>query len=175
MNNNTTPKKYIYREYDDHLKEEYLEDIKNLPELLRVAVAKLDRNDEDCSYRVGGWTLKQVTHHLADSHINGYVRCKLILTEENPTIKTYLQNEWATLNDISQTDINDSVLLLESLHKRWYHSLVLLTKEQFLRPFVHPENPDAKTLWFLVGLYAWHGKHHVSQIVNFKKEQMREK
>ena len=152
----------------EHLRE-WLQDIKDLPHHLENAVLNLDEDQLNTPYREGGWTIKQVVHHVADSHMNAYIRFKLGLTEENPVIKPYDEAKWATMNDVRELPGNISLTLLHALHLRWYSVLQTLTKEEFGRTVYHPEHKAEFLLWDLLGMYAWHSKHHVAHINNLRE------
>ena len=115
-------------------------------------------------YRPGGWTGRQVVHHMADSHLNAYVRFRLALTEDNPTIKPYEEGAWAELPDVAATPITVSLTLLEALHTRWVLLLHHLTEAQWQRTFYHPGNERTSTLEQTLALYAWHGQHHLGHL-----------
>ena len=132
------------------------------PTRLRAAVSGLNDAQLDTPYRKGGWTVRQVVHHLPDSHLNSYVRFKWALTEPAPVIKTYFEDRWAELPD-SGAPLEVSLSLLEALHKRWTTLLRAMTKADFARTFVHPEN-GVQTLSDSLALYAWHSEHHLAQI-----------
>jgi uncharacterized damage-inducible protein DinB len=138
------------------------------PAQLRDAVAGLDDAQLDTPYREGGWTVRQVAHHLPDSHMNAYVRFKLALTEDEPTIKPYEEAAWAELAD-SRLPVEPSLRLLDSLHVRWVALLRSMTPEQFGRCFVHPEHGRALTLEQTLQIYGWHGRHHVAQITGLRE------
>jgi hypothetical protein len=140
--------------------------IETLPAELRLAVGGLSDERLDTPYRRAGWTVRQVVHHLPDSHLNAYVRCKLALTEREPTIHPYDEAAWADLVDSRRTPIGVSLTLLESLHARWVTLLRSLVDEDFQRTFVHPEIEGARTLDWLTGLYAWHGRHHLAHVTS---------
>jgi hypothetical protein len=123
-----------------------------------LAAAKLD-----ATYREGGWTARQVVHHIADSHMNAFIRIRLALTENNPTIKPYDEAAWAKLADTSTEDPALSVQLLEGLHKRWHALLMALPESAFARTAVHPDHGQVTIDWFLQ-LYAWHGRHHIGHL-----------
>lgn len=137
--------------------------IAGTPETLREAVRGLSPGQLDTPYRPGGWTVRQVVHHLPDSHLNSYVRFKLALTEERPTIKPYEEDRWAELADTFNTPVEVSLVLLESLHVRWVNLLRSLPEADWQRTLLHPQNGEM-TLDHVLGLYAWHGPHHVAQI-----------
>jgi uncharacterized damage-inducible protein DinB len=146
----------------------FLEEVAQTPAKLRAAVAGLDDTQFDTPYRPGGWTVRQVVHHVPDSHLNSYVRFKLALTEDEPTIKTYAEDRWAELPDNQATPVEVSLALLESLHDRWIRLLRSLTPEQWKRTFRHPEL-GPMTLEKTLALYAWHGRHHVAHITELRK------
>jgi hypothetical protein len=150
--------------FSEKLKTEWLNDLKFLPTDLENAVVNLDEFQLQTPYRNGGWTVHQLVHHIADSHINAYVRFKLCLTEDNPTIKPYEQNDWVQTADVVSEPINVSITLLHALHRRWHAALVNLNEADWQRTVFHPEHKKDMTLWHLLGMYAWHGKHHVAHI-----------
>jgi len=141
----------------------WIEEIEELPVQLKSVVEKLSEQQLDTPYRQGGWTVKQIVHHLGDSHLNSYVRLKLALTEKQPAIKPYDQDLWAKLPDYILFPVKDSLLFLEMLHKRWVILLKAMDKEQIERTFLHPES-GVVVLKKNVGMYAWHGRHHLAQI-----------
>jgi uncharacterized damage-inducible protein DinB len=145
----------------------WIREIAQVPELLRKATAGLTPAQLDTPYRDGGWTVRQVVHHLADSHMNSFLRTKLALTEEVPTIKPYDQNAWVTLADVRGMDIESSLSLLEGLHARFVALLSSLRAEDFARTFMHPENGPT-TLDRNLQIYAWHGKHHTAHITSLR-------
>jgi hypothetical protein len=135
------------------------------PARLRAAVTGLTDAQLDTPYREGGWTIRQVAHHLPDSHMNSYVRFKLALTENEPVIKPYDEAAWAMLPDTAATPVETSVVLLESLHARWVKLLRGLTEDQWQRCMRHPVN-GLRRLDQVLALYAWHGDHHIAHILN---------
>jgi hypothetical protein len=137
--------------------------IEQAPANLRAAVAGLSGAQLDTPYRPGGWTVRQVVHHVPDSHLNSYVRFRLALTEDEPTIKPYDESRWAELPDARAADVEISLALLESLHHRWVLLLRSLSSADFARSFRHPEL-GLVTLDKNLALYAWHGRHHVAHI-----------
>jgi len=145
-----------------------IEQIAEAPRNLAVAVAGLDDAQLDTPYREGGWTIRQVVHHVPDSHMNAYIRTKWALTERNPTIKAYEESEWAKLPDSRNTPIEVSLSLLDALHRRWVTLLTSLREEDFARGWVHPSNGEVNLDW-LVQLYAWHGRHHVAHITTLRQ------
>jgi uncharacterized damage-inducible protein DinB len=153
---------------DEAQRPELIQQIAEAPARLREAVKGLTDAQLDTPYRPQGWTVRQVVHHLSDSHLNAYVRFKLAITEEEPTIKTYEEKLWSELDDARTAPIEMSLALLEALHKRWVLFLKSLTPSNFARKFRHPElgimNLDA-----LLRLYAWHGRHHVAHISSLRE------
>jgi uncharacterized damage-inducible protein DinB len=147
-----------------------LDDITQAPANLRAAVQGLSDAQFDTPYRPGGWTVRQVVHHMPDSHLNSYVRFKLALTEDAPTIKTYAEDRWAELDDTKTTPVEVSLILLESLHDRWMRLLRSLTSEEWKRTFRHPDL-GAMNLEKTLALYAWHGRHHVSHITSLRERE----
>ena len=146
-----------------------IEDIAALPANLRRAVAGLDDRRLDTAYRPGGWTVRQLVHHVADSHMNGYIRLKLALTEENPTIKPYDQDAWAALPD-SRLPIEPSLAILDAVHERWTVLWRSLGDEAFARVFTHPEmGPLA--LDTHLHLYAWHSRHHTAHVTAVRERE----
>ena len=141
--------------------------IQILPEKLRVAVCDLTGHQLDIPYREGGWTVRQIVHHLADSHLNGYIRFKWALTEVRPDVKIYHQDPWAETPESISAPPLISVNLLEALHERWVLLLKELTENDFTRIYVHPETGPMK-LSEALALYEWHGRHHVAQIQSFR-------
>ena len=162
--------KYEPKDFSTEQKEEWLNVIANLPESLNKAVAGLSEAQLQTPYREGGWTVRQLVHHVADSHTNAYIRFKLGLTETNPTIKPYEEKEWALLPDVETVSISVSLTLLEAIHTRWYATIKDITEEQLQRTVVHPEHGRQMTLWFLLGMYAWHSKHHVAHITTLREK-----
>jgi uncharacterized damage-inducible protein DinB len=151
-------------------KAKFLDDVEQTPERLRAAVAGLSEQQLDTPYREGGWTVRQVVHHVPDSHMNSYIRCKLALTEENPTIKPYMEDLWAELPESRTAPIEMSLSLLENLHRRWILLLRNLKPEEWKRTFRHPElgpMPLEKNL----ALYSWHGRHHVAHITALRESK----
>jgi len=144
--------------------------IREAPAALRAAVRGLDDAQLDTPYRDGGWTVRQVVHHVPESHMNAYIRFKLALTEDNPTIKPYQEDAWAKLADVNRTPIDTSLGLLDALHQRWVTLLDLLKPEDFNRPLVHPESGPL-TLEYLLQMYAWHGKHHVAHVTALRQRR----
>ena len=151
-------------------KQAALDEIARTPENLRAAIKGLSEAQLDTPYRPGGWTVRQVVHHVPDSHLNSYVRFKLALTEDEPTIKPYAEDRWAELADTKTTPVEVSLTLLESLHDRWVRLLRSLSPEEWKRTFRHPDL-GAMTLEKTLALYAWHGRHHVSHITSLRDRE----
>jgi hypothetical protein len=145
--------------------------IAETPVAMRSAVAGLTRDQLDTRYRPGGWTVKQVVHHVPDSHLNAYTRFKLALTEDEPTIKTYDEAAWAELADSRKVPIEVSLDMLDALHLRWVALLRSMDRDDFNRGLRHPEHGRVLTLRQMLGLYAWHGRHHVAHITSLKKRE----
>lgn len=141
----------------------FISDIESLPDRLRQAVAGLSAAQLDGTYRPGGWTARQLVHHIADSHINGYTRIKLALTEECPTVKTLAEEGWAELADGRELPVEVSLQLIEALHRRWAYLLRSLGPDELVREFRHPEN-GVMTVSQAIRVYAWHGNHHLGHI-----------
>jgi hypothetical protein len=146
-----------------------IEAIAEAPRRLRAALGGLRPEQLETPYRPGGWTLRQVAHHLPDSHLNAYVRFKLALTEERPTIKPYDEARWAELPDVRGASVETSVALLEALHERWVALLRGLAASDWSREFVHPQHGTSFDLDRTLALYAWHGRHHVAQIASTRE------
>jgi len=144
-------------------------DIQSLPAHLRAAVAGLTDVQLDTPYRPGGWTVRQTVHHVADSHMNGFIRARLALTEDTPTITAYNQDAWVALPDAA-LPAAVSVTLLDSLHQRWSALYAGLGDDAFTRAFVHPEQ-GPMTLDLHLHLYAWHGRHHVAHITGLRERE----
>ncbi|MGD8191926.1 YfiT family bacillithiol transferase [Brevibacillus ginsengisoli] len=147
----------------------WIQDIEELPVQLRLAVKGLNKEQIDTPYREDGWTIRQVVHHVADSHMNSYIRFKLALTEDQPTIKPYEEALWAELADSTTLPVETSLALLDALHYRWTTLLRSLKPADFERAFVHPVN-GVLLLSQATGLYSWHGRHHLAHINNLKEQ-----
>jgi hypothetical protein len=141
----------------------WLQEIEELPDILSESVSGLNDEQLDTPYRPGGWTVRQVVHHLADSHLNSYQRYRLAVTEDSPLINAYNEAAWAELADAKTLPVDVSLALLKSLHTRWVFLARSLSVEQFARTYRHPERGAAR-LDTSLGLYAWHGRHHVAHI-----------
>ena len=158
--------------FEDPLSEDqkarFLDDIEQTPARLRTAVKGLSEQQLDTPYRDGGWTVRQVVHHVPDSHLNSYIRFKLALTEEEPTIRPYMEDRWAELPEAKTAPIELSLSLLEDLHKRWMLMLRHINPAEWKRTFRHPEI-GLMTLEKNLALYAWHGRHHVAHVTALRE------
>lgn len=146
-------------------------DLEEAPARMRTAVSGLTPAQLDTPYRPDGWTVRQVVHHLPDSHLNGYVRFKLALTEDVPTVKPYHEAKWAELADGRSALIEQSLMLLELLHARWLFLLQAMTSADFHRRLNHPEWDGPLSLDALLAQYAWHGRHHVAQVTDLRTRE----
>jgi uncharacterized damage-inducible protein DinB len=146
----------------------FLEQIAAAPMRLRAAVAGLGDSELETPYRPGGWTVRQVVHHLPDSHLNSYTRFRLALTEDQPAIKPYQEDRWAELPDARTAPVEVSLRLLECLHSRWLGLLRSLSEDQWKRAFRHPDL-GLVSLEQNAALYAWHGRHHVAHITGLRE------
>jgi DinB superfamily len=153
---------------DDGRHREMIGQIEETPARLRAAVAGLSPEQLDTPYRPGGWTVRQVAHHVPDSHLNAYIRFKLALTEEEPAIKTYKEALWAELADTRQVPVEVSLVLLETLHRRWVALLRSLAAGDFDRTLLHPDH-GVINLNQLLGIYAWHGRHHTAHVTALRE------
>ncbi|WP_026575571.1 YfiT family bacillithiol transferase [Bacillus sp. UNC438CL73TsuS30] len=151
-------------EITNNITKDWINEIESLPRLLRDAVKDLDYEQLDTPYRSGGWTVRQVIHHLADSHMNAYVRFKLALTEEKPVIKPYEETKWAELSDY-KLPIDISLSLLDTLHQRWTNLLRSLSPADMDKTFIHPDSGEV-SIGKNIGIYAWHGRHHLAHITS---------
>ncbi len=163
--------KYETKPYSEAQKKEWINEIRFLPQSMENALLNLDEAQLLTPYRDGGWTVQQLVHHVADSHMNAYCRFKLGLTEENPTIRPYEEKLWAELQDTHLLPVNISVTLLHALHTRWTTILENITADQWNRTVVHPEGNRQMTLWFLMGMYAWHSRHHLAHITTLREQK----
>ncbi|MFT2011161.1 YfiT family bacillithiol transferase [Pontibacter sp. 13R65] len=150
---------------------QYIATIALFPDKLRKQVALLNQGQLDTPYRPGGWSVRQVVHHCADSHLNSFIRFKLALTEDKPTVKPYDEERWAELPDAKTMPVEPSLLLLDGLHARWTHLLTNLQPEQFAYSFVHPQQQRNMRLDEILCLYDWHCRHHLAHITTLKLSQ----
>ena len=149
----------------------YIATIARTPARLRAAVKGLSPKQLNTPYRPGGWTVRQVVHHVPESHMNAYIRFKLALTEDTPTIKPYLEDRWSHLPDVARAPVEASLALLENLHVRWVTLLRAMKPADFARTFVHPQYGKTFTLDRALAMYAWHGAHHVAHITSLRKRK----
>ncbi|GAB3027495.1 putative metal-dependent hydrolase [Niabella terrae] len=152
------------QDYNEDLKLQALGDIRFLPNTLEAALNNLDEAQLHTPYREGGWTVHQLVHHIADSHMNAYIRFKLAMTEDLPEIKPYEEKLWAELEDVKELPVNISVTLLYALHHRWFAAIRDLKTADWERSVYHPGSQQELSLWYLLQSYSWHGRHHVAQI-----------
>jgi len=142
----------------------YIETIASAPARMRQAVSGISAAQLDTPYRAGGWTARQVIHHVPDSHMNAYIRFKMALTETDPVIKPYDETAWAQLSDTAGTPVETSLSLLESLHQRWVVLMRALAAEDWRKKFIHPEHGQSFTLEHALASYAWHCDHHIAHV-----------
>jgi hypothetical protein len=147
----------------------WINDISTFPKRLSFEVLNLTDEQLDVQYRPDGWTIRQVVHHCADSHMNSLIRLKLSLTEDQPIIKPYFEERWAELFDAKNMPIQSSLKMLEGIHERWTVLLNNLTEEQLQRKFIHPEHGKAFSIEENIAIYAWHCNHHLAHITETKK------
>ena len=163
--------KYIEQPFSQRKLMEWLLDIEVLPKALEYSITNLDAAQLEEPYRPDGWNSREVVHHVADSHINAFMRFKLALTEDNPTIKPYNQQAFTELSDVKNIPINVSLTLLHALHARMLEVLKNVKDDEWTRTVVHPQYGKQMSVWYLLGQYAWHGKHHTAHI-NKLRERM---
>ena len=157
--------------FDNKLRHECIQNINELPSVLENVTSDLTDLQLDTPYRPEGWTVRQLVHHIADSHINSYVRFKWTLTEDEPTIKAYDEKLWAELPDAKSESIILSIRLLKSLHARWVAVLKQMKPNEFEKKLTHPESGKKLSLNWMVALYSWHGEHHVAHITELIKRK----
>ncbi|WP_369546915.1 bacillithiol transferase BstA [Bacillus velezensis] len=150
-------------------KQEWINALEHAPAKLKQAVRAMSDSQLDTPYREGGWTVRQVVHHLADSHMNGYTRFKLSLTENEPEIRPYDEKGWADLHDSKTAACGDALELLAILHRRWAALLRSMTEDQFKRTYFHPVSKETVTLEQALGLYVWHSEHHIAHITELSR------
>lgn len=154
-------------EVSDELRNSFIQTLKDLPKNLTEAVEGLNDEQLDTEYRPEGWTIRQVVHHVADSHLNAYCRFRLALTEDKPTIRPYMEDRWAKLSDY-QMPVEVSLNILEGVHQRMVEMLSSISQEDFRRKLIHPDSGEW-TLEKMIGLYDWHSRHHTAHITNLRK------
>lgn len=157
---------------DTDTRERWIATIESLPAQLREAVSNIpERELAEASYRPGGWTIRQLLHHIADSHLNSYIRFKLGLTEDEPTVKPYDEAAWAELPDSKELPAELSLELIDLLHQRWAYLLRQMSEADFARAVIHPDHGRVMRLDFLLGLYDWHSRHHLQHILNWRAQR----
>lgn len=161
--------KYQPMPFSEKQLQDWIIDLQYLPQHVENAVVNLDAYQLETAYRQGGWTVQQLVHHIADSHMNAYIRFKLALTENNPTIKPYDEAAWANLKDTEEIPINISLTLLHALHIRWCAVIRAIKPEEWNRTVFHPATNKEMTIWHLLGMYAWHGRHHTAHITGLNE------
>lgn len=160
---------YVPKPFSIEQKIEWLADIKFLPLQLENAILNLDEAQLQTPYREDGWTVHQLVHHVADSHMNAYIRFKTGLTEDNPVIKPYNEKRWAEMQDVQKLPVNISLTILHAVHIRLFETLKYVKDDDWNnRTVFHPEHKKTMRLWYLLGMYAWHGKHHVAHITSLR-------
>jgi len=160
------PKKFTEKELESRIKI-----LEEFPSRLRKEVKKMKEKELEYRHRLGGWTVRQIVHHCADSHVNAYVRTKLAYTELNPTVKPYDESAWANTGDSGEAPVEWSLILLEGLHKRWCMLLSELNEEELKRTYFHPEQNKKVALGYLIFLYSWHCEHHLAHVKQAKKHK----
>jgi hypothetical protein len=163
--------KFTFKEIEGNAYLDLIDRLADLPNKLRLAVSNLDDARLDTPYREGGWTLRQVIHHLPDSHGNAYIRFKLAFTEENPTIRLYHEERWAECEEAKYGDIIDSLDLLDSLHRRWVSFVRTFKPQDFAKTYYHPERKRNYSLAEVLSMYVWHGEHHLAHITETRKHR----
>jgi hypothetical protein len=155
---------------DAEQRQAVISDLAAQPARLRAAVAGLTAEQLDTPYRAGGWTVRQVVHHVPDSHLNAYIRCKLALTADEPTIQAYDEDRWANLSEAKAAPVEVSLALLDALHQRWVLALGGLAPADWGRWLVHPQS-GRQTIEQLAALYSWHGRHHIAHVTTLRQRQ----
>jgi len=159
------------KEYTPESRREGLAVLSALPSKLRASVSGLSDAQLETPYREGGWTVRQVVHHVADSHMNAYIRWRFAMTETEPTIKPYNEADWARLDDAQHAPVEVSLQLLDALHQRWVRVAESMKAEDFARTWIHPDHKGVRTLDWMLALYAWHSKHHTAHITELRKQK----
>ncbi|MCB0569482.1 MAG: putative metal-dependent hydrolase [Phaeodactylibacter sp.] len=155
---------FKYQPYGEAQRNGYIDTIRRLPERLRGVVEHFTEAQLEQSYRPGGWSARQLIHHIADSHMNAYIRFKLILTEEKPVLKTYEEKLWAELQDTYFAPVEASLSILDGLHRRWVSLLEGISGPQWERTGFHPEHHRDVSLLEFLALYDWHSRHHLEHL-----------
>ena len=156
-------------EFTPELKKQFVNEVAELPQKLKAAIENLNDEQLDTPYRPEGWTVRQTIHHIADSHLNSYIRFKLALTEDTPTIRPYYEDRWAELAD-SEMPIDVSMKIIDGLHSRWANLLNAMSDEDFQKLLNHPESGEW-TLEKMLGLYDWHSRHHTAHITKLRERR----
>jgi hypothetical protein len=159
------------KQVTDSDRQQWIRELADTPGNVSAAVEGLTGAQLDTPYRAGGWSVRQVVHHLADSHLHAYARLRLALTEDTPTIRPYDQDAWANLSDAKSGPLEPSLRMIEGLHERWVALVEGLPAEAFARSFMHPEMDDKVSIDVLLAMYAWHGRHHVAHITSLRKRE----
>ena len=160
--------KFEPQPYSEQQKDTWMWEVLFLPRQLEMSIHNLDEKQLNTPYRPDGWNIRQVIHHVADSHMNAFIRFKLGLTEDNPVIKPYNEAAWADMSDYNMA-VNISLTLLHALHNRWFDVLKHMSEQDFQRTVFHPERKQTITLWDMLGMYAWHGRHHCAHINSLRE------
>ena len=155
--------------YDATSLNQWISKIEAAPGWYDHAIENLDEQQLNTPYRPGGWTVNQVIHHVADSHMNGYIRTKLALTEDTPVIKSYDEKSWALLPDVEAVPVNVSITLIHALHRRWAALLRHMEPQEWERRYFHPESRRELPLWEMAAMYAWHSKHHFEHVFRLRE------
>ncbi len=153
---------------DESIQADLIAALREAPRQLREAVGELSQSQLDTRYK--NWTIRQIVHHLADSHVHSYIRFKWAMTEDNPTIKAYEEGDWVLLDDCVSGAIEPSLALLDGLHSKWAQVLQSMTPQQYERTFVHPQTGETVSLWLALNYYPWHGRHHTGQILWLREQ-----
>ncbi|GGI26723.1 YfiT family bacillithiol transferase [Pedobacter mendelii] len=152
--------------FDEQQAKIWISEIEDLPNQVKMTCQNLTEDDLNKTYRPDGWTLRQVVHHIPDSHLNAYIRFKQAITEDIPIVRPYYEERWAETEEAKNGNIKMSILLLTSLHQRWVAFLNTIKIEDYQRKYIHPAQNKEFTLANMLGMYAWHGKHHLAHITN---------
>jgi hypothetical protein len=163
--------KYEPMPFSEATKKQWINEIRVTPADIEFTIQHLDKAQLDTPYREGGWTVQQLIGHIADSHMNAFIRFKLALTEDTPPIKPYQQDAWVNTADVLNTPVNYSTTILHALHHRWVILLESMTDEQWQCKLYHPERKADVTLWDMLCIYSWHGKHHIAHIKNLCEQK----
>ena len=155
-------------DYSAEEREELVAELEQAPEIVKQSVEGLDNSQLDTKYK--NWTIRQIVHHVADSHVNSYMRFKWTLAEETPTIKAYEEADWVALSDSAAGAVDPPLSMLRGLHEKWVQVLESMTESEYARAFIHPQSGDTVTLWEALNYYPWHGRHHTGQILWLREQ-----